>query len=155
MLILFLYLTHFLIIPVPLRWERSSQEKTHIHLPVTFDWLKKKMLFLLRTKLAYFGLFFICSFLLNLLCACFPPFRLFWVICWHNLVRSLEFEETWTPESGTQRFCLSYRKLSACSASNLRHNIFRHQFAKQVGCEYPTCHWFVDWGASLSSSKWA
>ena len=32
----------------------------------------------------------------------------------------------------------------------LRHNIFRHQFAKQVGCEYPACPWFVRAGVPLS-----
>lgn len=62
---------------------------------------------------------FICSFSpqLCLLCACFSPFRLFWVICWHNLVRSLEFEETWTRSPGTQRFLSDNTANSACSAS--------------------------------------
>ena len=33
---------------------------------------------------------------------------------------------------------------------HLGHNIFRHQFAKQVGCEYPACRWFVRAGVPLS-----
>lgn len=33
---------------------------------------------------------------------------------------------------------------------HLRHNIFRHQFAKQVGLEYPACPWFVRAGVPLS-----
>lgn len=107
----------------------------------------------------YFGLlcFYLLFFSSALPSLClFFPFRLFfWVICWHNLVRSLEFEEiSWHGVQVHRDFCLiTPQTLRLQCFLYLRHNIFRHQFAKQVGCEYPACPWFVRaGGASLSSS---
>lgn len=80
-------------------------------------------------------LFALFSSALPSLCLFFP-FRLFWVICWHNLVRSLGSEETWTRSPGTQRF-LSDNTTNTRPVDFLhaRHNICRQQVARQVGCE--------------------
>lgn len=85
--------------------------------------LKKKSISTSQNKQAYFGL---CFYLrLSPQPSLLPsfPFRPFWVICWHNSVRSLGFEETWTQSPGTQRF-LSDNTANTPPADflHLRHN---------------------------------
>lgn len=74
MLILIVILYIFWLPPCSLRWEESSShEKMEIHLSFLISVKKKKVLAVLRTKLAYFGLCFYLLFSpqLCLLCACF------------------------------------------------------------------------------------
>lgn len=161
MLILIVILYIFWLPPCSLRWEESSShEKMEIHLSFLISVKKKKSISSSQNQAGLLWLMFLFALFspaLPALCLFFL-FRLFWVICWHNSVRSLGFEETWTRSPGTQRF-LSDNTTNTPPADFLysRHNIFKHQFAKQVGCEYSSllvvCQ---SWDASLHpSDSWA
>ena len=155
MLILFLYLTHFLIISLfPWDEKKGLVRRRCTFIPPCYLWLvlkKKVFAVLLRTKLAYFGL---CLYLLFFssalpsLCLFFPSSESYVDITWC---------EAWSLKRlghGVQvhgDFCLiTPQTVRLQCFLHLRHNIFRHQFAKQVGLEYPACPWFVRAGVPLS-----
>lgn len=118
----------------PLRWEGRSWKGIQSIFFFTFS--LKRSVPSSQNEQAYFGFcFYLRSSPQPPLCLFFPC-RSSWVICWHNSVRSLGFVETWTRSPGTQRFS-SDKPANTPPADflHLRHGVFKHCFAKQVGSD--------------------
>lgn len=154
MLILIVILYIFWLPPCSLRWEESSShEKMEIHLSFLISVKKKKVLAVLRTKLAYFGLCFYLLFSpqLCLLCACFS-----FSVSSESYVDITQCEAWGLKRLGHEvqvhrDFCLITPQTLRLQTSYTRDIIFSNtNLPSRLAVNTPACWWFVRAGMLLS-----